>query len=91
MVVVSLAVAPALHGEAVRSADELRQLEPIVVRLRDLGIFGEAPQASLERLARSVRRRHVDADTIVFREGDQPDDMFVIDGGRIRRRIGHRG
>ncbi len=83
VVVVSLAVAPALHREAVRSADELRQLEPIVVRLRDLGIFGEAPQASLERLARSVRRRHVDADTIVFREGDQPDDMFVIDGGEF--------
>ena len=83
VVIVSLAVAPALHREAVRSADELRQLEPVVARLRDLGIFGEAPQASLERLARSVKRRHVDSGTVVFHEGDQPDDLFVIDDGEF--------
>jgi MFS family permease len=83
VVVVSLAVAPTLHREAVRSADELRGLEPTIVRLRDLGIFGEAPRASLERLARSVTRRHVDAGSVVFDEGDQPDDLFVIDGGEF--------
>lgn len=83
VVVASLAVAPALHREGVRSADELQRLQPIVGRLRELGIFGDAPQASLERLARSMRIRSVAAGTMVFDEGDRPDDLFVVDAGEF--------
>ena len=80
VVVVVLLAAP-LNELAVRFDDQRRRYAPLVTRLRGLGIFDEARQAALERLARAARCRSVAAGGIVFTEGDPADDLYVIVGG----------
>ncbi len=78
--VVVLLAAP-LNRLAVRFDEQRRRYAPLVARLRGLGIFDDARQAALERLARAARAQTVAAGEIVFREGDVADDLYVIVGG----------
>ena len=80
VVVVVLLAAP-LNQLAVRFDAQRRRYVPLVGRLRGLGIFGEARQAAVERLARAARSQTVAAGEIVFSEGDPADDLYVIVGG----------
>lgn len=91
MVVVSLLVAPTLRRESVAADDERRRLAPMVERLSALGIFGDASQASLERLARAAVPRTFAAGTVVFREGDAPDDLHVVCSGELSVHVAGRG
>lgn len=81
MMLTSVALAAPLNSLALRADGERQRFEPVTDRLRQLGIFGDAPQAALERLARSARHVSVAAGDAVFHEGDDPDDLFVIVSG----------
>ena len=83
VVVASLLLAPALNRLATRVDGDRRRLAPIVQRLRRLGIFGDASQAALERIARAARPHPLPAGTIVFHEGDIPDDLYVVETGEL--------
>jgi hypothetical protein len=79
----SVLLAPALDRLAVRVDADRRRLAPMVQRLRRLGIFGEASHAALERIARATTPVAIPAGTIVCRQGDIPDDLYVIDSGEV--------
>jgi MFS family permease len=79
----SVLLAPALNRLAVRVDADRRRLAPLVVRLRRLGIFGDASHAALERIARASAPVSVPAGTVVFRQDDVPDDLYVIDAGEV--------
>ena len=81
MVVASVLLAGPLNAMSTRADAERQRYAPVTDRLRRLGIFGDASQAALERLARSAVPRSVSAGTAVFHEGDQPDDLFIIVSG----------
>ena len=91
VVVATILLAPGLHRLAVRVDDERQRVAPVVVRLRRLGIFGDASQAALERIARAARPVSVPTGHTVFTEGDQPDDLYVIDAGEVVVAIADRG
>jgi hypothetical protein len=79
----SVLLAPALNRLAVRVDADRRRLAPLVLRLRRLGIFGDASHAALERIARATTSVSVSAGTVVFRQDDVPDDLYVIDAGEV--------
>lgn len=81
MLVGTLLTAPGLDKVSLRTDDERRRLAPLADRLRLLGIFGDAPQATLERLARSAQVRSVAAGDVLFREGDATGDLYVVQRG----------
>lgn len=83
VVLSSVLLAPALNRLAVRVDADRRRLAPTVQRLRRLGIFGDASQAALERIARAARPRSVAAGTVLFNEGDVPDDLYVVESGEV--------
>ena len=79
----ALATAPLLHRETVRSETQRIELVPIVEYLRSLGIFENAGQGALERLARTVREVEMAAGTQVFAEGETADDLYVVRSGEF--------
>ncbi len=56
-----------------------RQLE----LLRASPIFAPLPPATLEALAARLEPRRVDASEIVFAQGDQGDEFYLVDSGRV--------
>ena len=52
--------------------------EPRVAALARTGIFAEAPRPVLEQLARSATDVQVPAGTVVIREGDEADAMYLL-------------
>lgn len=82
-VVASLLLAPALLTLAARTDRDRRTLAPTVARLRRLGIFTDASEAALERVARGVVATTVREGQIVIAEGDQPDDLYIVDAGQL--------
>ena len=60
-----------------------RRLALVVQRLRRLGIFGDASHAALERIARATTPLSVPAGTVIFRQDDVLDDLYVIDAGEV--------
>jgi CRP-like cAMP-binding protein len=77
----AIAAAPGLRQVARTSIARRRQLEPIVIALERLALFDGASQPALERLASSVHPRAVAAGTMVIRQGDAPDNLYVIRTG----------
>jgi predicted MFS family arabinose efflux permease len=55
-----------------------------VAVLRRLSIFRGASRATLEHLAEALTEEDVDAGVSVIREGDEPDDLFVVVRGELR-------
>jgi Cyclic nucleotide-binding domain len=88
VVVASALLAAPLNRFAVRADAQRRRFAPTTKRLRRLGIFSDAPQAALERLARAAQPRSVPAGQDVVAEGDPADDLFVIVSGTasVRKR-----
>ena len=66
-----------------RTAGRAGELEPQVTLLVELDIFAGASRATLEALAAELRPRHVTAGEVVIREGDEPDDLYLVDSGRL--------
>jgi predicted MFS family arabinose efflux permease len=91
VVAAALLLAAPLNRFAVRADAQRRRFAPITKRLRELGIFSDAPQAALERLARAAQPRSVPAGQTVCAEGDPADDLFVIVSGTASVRKRGRG
>jgi predicted MFS family arabinose efflux permease len=77
----AIGAAPGLRQVARTSLARRRELEPLVTALARLALFDGASQPALERLAGGVRARHVPAGTMVIRQGDAPDNLYVIRAG----------
>lgn len=82
----SLAAGAVLSIPGMRPLDEqaarrARELAPAADVLAGLSVFEDAPRAALERLAAALTVERVAAGAVVIREGDQPDDLFVIREG----------
>jgi len=80
----SLGSAPSLHRLGLRAEAQRLRLAPVVVRLRGLGILGDASVAALERIARSASPVAVTAGEAIVNEGDDADSFYVITGGEFR-------
>lgn len=52
-------------------------------QLRNLGLFGALPEATLERLARELAVRSCSAGDVIFREGEEARAMFVLLHGEM--------
>ena len=66
-----------------RTAERVAELEPRVEVLERLGIFEAANRQTLEALAAALTVERVGPATVVIREGDEPDDLFVVVSGSL--------
>jgi predicted MFS family arabinose efflux permease len=71
------------HGIDRRAADRVAELAPRVALLLGLDIFTGASRATLEALAEELTPEHAAAGEVVLREGDEPDDLFVVASGNL--------
>ena len=84
LVAVSALVAvPGLQRVALATLARRRELAPVVDVLAELALFDGASDPALERLAGSTRPTLVPAGVMVVREGDFPDNLYVIRSGRF--------
>jgi CRP-like cAMP-binding protein/predicted MFS family arabinose efflux permease len=74
-----------------RSEQRAAELEPRVALLYGLDIFTGSSRATLEALAEELTPLHVGAGEIVIREGDEPDDLFIVGGGHLTVTISGHG
>lgn len=90
--VLVVALTPALKRVEMEAAARAEQLAPTVDVLASLAIFSGAPRQALEALADRASREPVPAGTVVIREGEAPDDFFVVlDGVLDVSSIGESG
>ncbi|MGZ4149392.1 MAG: MFS transporter [Actinomycetota bacterium] len=66
-------------------------LRPRVAVLQRLRIFAGASRSALEQLAEAAREESVPAATVVIRQGDVPDDLFVVHEGTLEVTIAGPG
>jgi MFS family permease len=90
-VVAGLLVLERARGIDRRAAGRADSLAPRVEFLEGLDIFEGASRATLEALAADLAEEHVEAGEVVIREGDDPDDLFVIRSGRMAVEAASRG
>lgn len=83
LVAVGAVTAPALGAIARRATDQRHALRPIRDVLGSLAIFSGASDSTLERLASAVQPADCEAGTVLIREGDQPDNLFVAIAGQF--------
>jgi predicted MFS family arabinose efflux permease len=83
LMAVSLGILP--RGRAIdrRAARRVTALEPRVATLLRLDIFDGATRPTLESLAELLTEETFDAGSVVVREGDRPDDLFVVVAGEL--------
>jgi hypothetical protein len=72
------------------AAARQRALAPMVRALEALAIFDGASRQSLERIAADVEQRTVAAGSVVIRQGEEPDDLFVVVSGSLQVTVGDR-
>jgi hypothetical protein len=60
-----------------------RELAPIVSALRGQAIFEGASGPSLERIAAELVERDVPVDTIVIRQGEPAEDLYIVQSGGL--------
>ena len=56
---------------------------PGIHRLRGMQVFERLTDSELSRLARHLERRMVKPGTLLFREGDPGDDLFLLGQGEV--------
>jgi MFS family permease len=83
LIVVTIATLPWARAIDRVAAARAAELAPIVELLERIGILELASRTQLEALAANASREAVAAGTVVIREGDEPDDLFVIDTGGL--------
>lgn len=80
---ISLLGLPALRKADRTSAALVARLAPRVDLLRKLDLFTGAPHSVLERLAQRLEEQQVPADTVLIREGDEADALWVLVSGTL--------
>lgn len=73
---------PSVRRLSLEAADRRRRLAPTVDALAALSLFEGASRLALERIAGSVATVDVAPGTVVIREGDPADDVYVARSGR---------
>jgi hypothetical protein len=94
VVIAGLLVLVRAHRIDRRATARAEELAAHVELLDALDIFTGASRATLEALAAELRPQHVVAGQVVLREGDEPDDLYVVASGRLAvstERAGHVG
>jgi predicted MFS family arabinose efflux permease len=66
-----------------RAAGRAELLAPLATMLHALDLFEGASRATLEALAEELTLEHVPAGTVVIRQGDEPDDLFIVRDGHL--------
>jgi len=74
---------PALHRLDNGNAERLATLQPQIARLEGLGLFAEATRSVLERLAAAIAVEQIPAGTVIIRQGEPADALYVIVSGRV--------
>ena len=82
-VVVVVLAYPQIRVVDRESAARLAELAPQIELLRGLGIFANATQAGLERLAASTETVRLPAGTTIVEEGEAADALYVITEGQV--------
>jgi CRP-like cAMP-binding protein len=82
-----LGIRPLLRADR-QSAEALRELEPRVALLQVLDLFSAAARPVIERLARVLEEVELPADSVVIREGDPPDALWIVVDGEVDVTIG---
>ena len=70
------------------TASAATELSALVSALRETELFGSLAGRALRALAKSLERIPVAAGTVVMREGDIGDAMYVVAAGRLRLVVG---
>jgi MFS family permease len=83
LVGLSLACAPKLFAIDHATARRRQELAPLVEFLSRLDIFDGMPRQSLEALAATTSEEAVVSGHVLIREGEEPDDFFVIRSGTM--------
>jgi Cyclic nucleotide-binding domain/Transmembrane secretion effector len=83
LVVASLLTLTALTRIGRVAVARRTELDPVTDVLMSLALFDGAPRSALEQLASAVEPCQVRAGTVLIREGDEPDDLFVIRSGQF--------
>jgi MFS family permease len=81
LTITALLSIPGMRPLDEQAARRARQLAPSVDVLAGLPMFEGASRAALERLAGTQVEERVIAGTVVIREGDEADDLYVIREG----------
>jgi MFS family permease len=66
-----------------RAVERVREIGPRLRLLQGLGIFEGATRQTLEALAAAMERELVGAGEVVIHEGDEPDDLFIVEEGSL--------
>ena len=74
-----------------RASERAGALAPRVTLLHALDLFEGASRATLEALAEELTPETAPAGTVVIREGDQPDDLFIVIAGHLEVTTAERG
>jgi MFS family permease len=61
-----------------------------LARLRSISMFAPLPAPTLEQLASSLVRTHVDAGDAVFHQGEYGDRFYIVDGGEVEIEVDGR-
>lgn len=79
----SLGATPGLARIRRATATRRAELAPVVERLAALAVFDGATRPALERVAAEIETEAVATGTVVIRQGDPADDLFVVVDGRF--------
>ncbi len=74
---------PALMSADRRSVHELASLAPRIARLQELDLFAGASQSAFAQLARAVEEHELTPGTVLIRQGEQADAMWVVTNGEV--------
>ena len=83
MVLVAVLVVLPLSSVDRQSAERIAALAPVVEHFRATALFALAPYGAVERLATAAVAMAVPAGTVVVREGDPSDCLYIIESGRL--------
>jgi predicted MFS family arabinose efflux permease len=74
-----------------RAGERVEELAPRVALLVAADLFAGAPRSTLEALAAELRPQHASAGEVVIREGDEPDDLYLVASGHLLVTTEHAG
>jgi MFS family permease len=81
--VLALAGLPLLVRGDRASAAEVARLAPRVEVLSQLDLFASTSRAVLERLAKAAEERQLPSQTVIIREGEPPDALWILVDGSL--------
>ncbi len=83
MIAAGVALLPRAREIDRRTAERFAQVEPWVELLESAGLFEAANRQTLEALVGAAREEPMAGGAVVIREGDEPDDLYVVVSGRL--------